>query len=336
MLNRDTESQIFITSVSKDYGDRIKHVEFKKGRYVYREGWNKRREWEQSLELGYVNITYDEHVARLKEQKQKHLAESQLASQNTASWQMQLPFDPITKRFQETFGQERVRSLLKERLARTESLERSIRRSKMTVKELGWANDFDMFITFTFAAPLHYDIQASIDTMKNWLNQQQKQQIYGNKGKFDYLMVMEYHENKEGVHFHALFNNYKGDIKESSHPVTGKVIKRKGHIIYNITSWQHGFSTMTYVKDKNKSVTYMTKYITKDLLQLGMNKKRYWASRGLKKPTKTYNHEVKGDLMKEYELVDWKVSYIKKPDPVTTGGNEHNDGQELDLIDIPF
>jgi len=222
-----------------------------------------------------------------------------------------LSLDPIQARFNETLFMEAVVSPIKAQLAHTDDVERSLRRSKMSVKEIGWCNDFDMFITFTFGKH-HYDIDRCIKIMQQWLKDQNKQQKLKTDKKFEYLLVMEYHKDGRGIHFHALFKGYTGRIKESEDPKRrGKPIKKRGKIIYNLPGWSAGFSTMSYVVDKQKSVTYLSKYITKDFAEVRANKKRYWASRGLNRPEKVYNIQPKGELLKKYSTFDFDISFIK-------------------------
>lgn len=159
-------------------------------------------------------------------------------------------------------------------------IERSLRRTKKTVFELCFTNLFDLFITFTFKADRH-EINKSKQKLKDWIKNETKQ-----KGKFEYLVIPEYH--KDGaLHFHALLAGYKGKIKKSINPKTGKPLFRNGKQRYSVVSYQSGFTDAVKIgdtpEDSEKLARYIAKYITKDMPNM-FGKNRYWASHGLKRP----------------------------------------------------
>ena len=105
-------------------------------------------------------------------------------------------------------------------------------------------------------------------------------------------------EYKRRFHFHFLFNNYPQKFLTDS-------LKRdkKGRIIYNLTNYKLGFTTATVIDSLEASQHYITKYISKDLVELSKGKKRYWASKNLKMPVEnTYCleehelHSINADL----------------------------------------
>ena len=59
-------------------------------------------------------------------------------------------------------------------------------------------------------------------------------------------------------------------------------------IIYNIANWKFGFSTATKVQSNAKCVSYMTKYITKDLCVIAQKRRRYLASNNLDRVEREY------------------------------------------------
>ncbi|WP_215389092.1 hypothetical protein [Staphylococcus aureus] len=62
--------------------------------------------------------------------------------------------------------------------------------------------------------------------------------------------------------------------------------KYKDNKIYNCPDWQHGFSNVQMMRSKSKISSYVTKYITKDLLNTPArkNKRKYWSSNNLTLP----------------------------------------------------
>ena len=86
-------------------------------------------------------------------------------------------------------------------------------------------------------------------------------------------------EYKRRFHFHFLFNNYPEKfLTDSSHR------DGKGRIIYNLTNYKLGYTTATIIDSVEASQHYITKYISKDLIELSKGKKRYWVSKNLKRP----------------------------------------------------
>jgi len=166
----------------------------------------------------------------------------------------------------------------------------SQRRTKQNIVDYVLCNDFDMFVTFSFAQD-RYDIDKCKKDLMNWIkNAQQWHRDNGYK-PFSYILVPEFHKDKKAIHFHGLFNNFLQHIKQSKNPKTGKPVVQKGKMVFNIPSYTLGFTNVTYIKNKEATARYVTKYITKDIMDIP-NSKRYWASRDLKKPTRLYNQEL--------------------------------------------
>jgi len=171
-------------------------------------------------------------------------------------------------------------------------VDRSLRRAKSEIQDIVLCNKFDMFATFTFngdeknSKKFGYTVHDRQDpselkrVMSNWLKSQQK-----THGKFDYIIVPEYHKDGKSVHFHALLNGYSGLLADSG-------LKDKGQIIWNVSSYKAGHSTIKIIHQTTDDIgrlgSYVTKYITKDM-PLFAGKKRYWCSRGFDRPIKTHN-----------------------------------------------
>lgn len=169
----------------------------------------------------------------------------------------------------------------------------SLNRTKQSIYELAYNNKWDWFITFTFSDSVDrylYDICTK--RVRIWLNNLQKRKCPNLK----YLIVPEQH--KDGAwHIHGLLANCDGlEFVDSGRVSIGRKAyirtdKNSDHLwIYNIPSWQYGFSTATAVQDNAKTCSYMCKYITKELCTGLKNKRRYFASKNCKKVVKeNYN-----------------------------------------------
>lgn len=175
------------------------------------------------------------------------------------------------------------------------NLERSLRRTKKSISDYVLCNPFELFITFTFAKN-RQDVNEKRSQMANWLKNQRKR-----NGKFDYLIVPEFHKDKQSLHFHALFYGYCGKISQAINPKTNKPIVQKGQKIYTLPEYTLGFSNAKQIIQTEDSASrvayYIKKYITKDMPTF-FNKQRYWVSKGLKLPKVQYNPEAWFDYFK--------------------------------------
>lgn len=158
----------------------------------------------------------------------------------------------------------------------------SIRRSKRLLTDITLANEFDMFITFTFdpkKVKNRYDPDLLKKHMSQWLKNQR--QLYG---QFRYIIVPEHH--KDGaLHFHALFADYKGHYAPYKNPKTGKTKTSHGNPLYTLTGYRLGYSSLSIIpkKDIPKVSSYVRKYIMKEM-PIFHGKKRYFCSQGLDRP----------------------------------------------------
>ena len=163
-------------------------------------------------------------------------------------------------------------------------------RIKTKIKDYVLSNDFDYFWTLTFKVDRH-DYDLAFKKMSNWLRRMKRKY-----GKFDYIMIPELH--KDGaIHFHGVTGGLNAVICDSG-------VKHKGVTVYNCTDWNHGFTTLTKIRDKEKTASYVTKYITKEMQNsiVEKGKKKYWLSRGLRKPDVTFSElNLAPDLKPDFQ-----------------------------------
>jgi predicted nucleotidyltransferase len=92
--------------------------------------------------------------------------------------------------------------------------------------------------------------------------------------------------HKDGaIHFHGLLSQI-GDINAFK---TNKKDKQ-GKDIYNFKDFNLGFTTATKVKDTKAVSTYISKYISLELVIIGKNKHKYWCSKDLERPKETLEY----------------------------------------------
>lgn len=177
--------------------------------------------------------------------------------------------------------------------------EDSIRRAKNRVKEICFANEFELFVTMTLDAQKHSrtDAKQILKTVNNWCSNQVQRR--GMK----YLIIPEYHkrvetDGKQAVHFHGLIS---GDFSLAD---SGLKTPR-GQAIYNLGQWDFGFTEAIKIeeKDYNKTANYVSKYITKDARRVFG---RWYLSggKGLKRevPTTYFNADYDAFDGKEYAV----------------------------------
>lgn len=160
-------------------------------------------------------------------------------------------------------------------------------RIKRKVKHYTLANDFNLFWTLTFddAKVNASDYPYSRKRLSAWLKYQREKY-----GRFGYLFFPELHPTSGRIHFHGLTENFAPPLAEARSPKTNRLIRKNGVQIYNAPNWKNGFSTVSEIDDKAKTASYISKYITKELIEMptAYNQPRYFVSRGLKQPEITY------------------------------------------------
>lgn len=178
------------------------------------------------------------------------------------------------------------------------NLKRTSRRAMNKIKDIAYSNKWDWFLTLTFNPEIvdSFDYECVVSKMSVWLNNMKKV-----SKNMKYIVVPELHESGR-IHLHGLFANCDGlEFVDSG--------KRKDDmIVYNVGKFKFGWSTATEIKDTSRASTYISKYITKDVVQFAYNKRRYWYSKNCDLPTYekylTEYVKVKGaltDVMHESE-----------------------------------
>lgn len=166
---------------------------------------------------------------------------------------------------------------------------RAERRSKSTLKDIVECNNFDWFITFTFAKN-RANVSACKSRLHGWLNSRRRK--YGTES-FDYVFVPEFHKDGKNIHFHGLIAGNALRMRDSGKKTS------YGKPIFNVMDWVHGFSTAVPLgfdlEDKQKAGAYLSKYITKGMPHFS-GKKRFWVSRGLVRPYIQHNIDKRSKL----------------------------------------
>lgn len=157
----------------------------------------------------------------------------------------------------------------------SENKERSVGRARVQIYDMAIMNNWDWFVTLTLnpAKVNSFDYSETSKYVSQWLKNIKKE-----NPNMKYLLVPELHESGR-YHFHALMSSLNPQI----FVLSGKK-DNKQRDIYNLGKYNLGWSTATKIGSNERAVKYLTKYITKDTLQVSKNKKKYWCSKNLTLP----------------------------------------------------
>lgn len=190
-------------------------------------------------------------------------------------------------------------------LSRLEILRQSMSRTKRTISDYALCNPFDYFVTLTFDQKKYNskDLNLIKKQVGQWLNNYIKR----TNPNLKYLLIPELHKDKEHFHLHGLISGIE-DIKEFR-------LSKQGVMRYNWPAWhdKFGFTSLEKIRDKEAVSRYITKYITKDLVN-EFGKQRYLVSKGLKKPetiyeVTDYTTPIKCDFENDYVRIKNYDSY---------------------------
>lgn len=139
------------------------------------------------------------------------------------------------------------------------NLERSQRRARGRIRDIGFCNDLPWFVTLTLDQRRadRYDIDALVKKMRTWLDNRVRR-----KGLV-YVLVPELH--KDGaIHLHGLMNDALVMVDSGVQRCREEDGKKVWYSVYNVQDWGLGFSEAVRVYgDRGRSIGYITKYINK-------------------------------------------------------------------------
>lgn len=157
--------------------------------------------------------------------------------------------------------------------------EESMRRAKRTIVDYALTNDFEYFGTLTFDdryVDVHsYDGQLNaLDRVLDFFNNYKR-----THPDLKYILVPEYGKKKGRLHFHFVLAGISKDEL---------FINERKHLDFMPYRSRFGFTQFAKIgnsdNDKRHTAFYISKYITKNSLQLRSH--RYFCSHNLRKPTK--------------------------------------------------
>ncbi len=175
-------------------------------------------------------------------------------------------------------------------------LENNLSRAKRTVKDLMLCNKFDYFCTFTFDGG-KVDRYNFADCRKKLLN------AFANYKKryssdFQYIVIPEFHADG-AVHFHGVVRG----IRDCDFYVPAYIKKRldngelvevpntPGYVDWYYYSTRFGHFSCSKINHYERCASYITKYITKDLMLLPKGVHAFMNSTGLCRPELIFDND---------------------------------------------
>lgn len=189
---------------------------------------------------------------------------------------------------------------LLDKIGQLEKMDESLSRTKRIVRDILFCNHFDYFCTFTFN-------QAKVDRFHYKACQKKITEVFKNyKNRyapgFRYLVVPEFHKNG-AIHFHGMVSG----IRPEDLTVPAYIFKRdrrtdelllvpntRKYVDWTYYSKKLGYFSCSRVKNHTACALYVSKYITKDLVQLPTGVRAVMASQGLERPDLVFDEDDVG------------------------------------------
>lgn len=152
-------------------------------------------------------------------------------------------------------------------------LRESLVRARSRIYEYGICNDWDFFVTLTIDKNKfdRYDLKNYYSKFSQFLRNYNKRHNLNIK----YLFIPEKH--KDGAwHMHGFLHGL---------PINHLEVNHHGYYDWIPYSSKFGYISLDMIRDKDKASSYITKYISKNLVDCvtELNSKMYYCSNGLKK-----------------------------------------------------
>lgn len=144
----------------------------------------------------------------------------------------------------------------------------TLSRRKSKVRDYVLSGNFNFFGTLTFrpeeaTETLDQDLRKKMILFTRMLRRR----------KVSYYIVAETHKSGR-IHLHGLFSD---NLPTETSPASKRYL--------TIPTWNHGFSSVSQIRDQVGTAHYVTKYVTKEAIP----GRSVWVSNGLKRPKVLYN-----------------------------------------------
>lgn len=179
----------------------------------------------------------------------------------------------------------------REREPNGERFPNNVARARGKVIEYGYCNKWEFFCTLTVDGALRdrYDLPEYVKALGRWVSRYNRK--YG--AKLRYLLIPEQH--KDGAyHMHGLLAGVSpASLTRNEH----------GYLDLPFYRLQFGYISLSKLRDKDKAVSYITKYISKGFAQTDIEggKHLYYVSKNLDKKVLLLQSYVVDDFPMDYE-----------------------------------
>ena len=183
-----------------------------------------------------------------------------------------------------------------------QKLDNNICRARSKIRDYGFCNDWSLFVTLTLDPSKMdvFDLSALNRTLSQWFRDYRKK--YGVNVK--YLLIPEKHKSG-AIHLHGFLLGLPVShlrLFHSSEHLPYYILNQlsQGKLLYTWPAYEQkfGYVVVEPIRNKDRAVSYITKYVTKDLAlavsDLGAH--LYYSSQGLAKATEL----KRGRLTKEF------------------------------------
>lgn len=162
----------------------------------------------------------------------------------------------------------------------------SLNRTRNEIRRLINSNpDFSKFYTLTFAENIT-DVKIANKHFSKFIMRME----YRYK-KFKYIAIIEF-QKRGAVHYHFLCNLPFIDWTEIEEV------------------WGHGGIDIKRIHQVTNLGAYFCKYLNKDMTDERLfNKKKYFCSKNLERPTEVYDNKIVNNLVSQYKLAHTKAEY---------------------------
>lgn len=172
----------------------------------------------------------------------------------------------------------------------------SLIRAKSKVREYILCNDFSHFVTLT-ADPKkfsdRFDVKSVSDKVTQTISNYNKREGHKKGFKVTYVLIPEKHPTSGAIHFHGFMNLPSDEIRTN----------KNGFPEWSVYVDKCGFMSMSVLRDKNRAASYITKYMSKDMMATTLADKgshAYYASKGLSKAVTVFQGHAELS-----PLIDW-------------------------------
>lgn len=191
------------------------------------------------------------------------------------SW---FPYDKVESDFLDKIRKEKNEVVSDNEQDIQRSIQQSVARTKKTIYDYAKMVEWEWFVTLTMSPDKtdRSNYSECSYKLRKWLDNVKQTK----SDNFKYLVIPELHKDKKSYHFHGLF----ADCGSMRFALSDNDFAKEKEI-YNIKDYRLGFSTATKIKDLKRVTSYITKYVTKEIIEtVPVGRQRYYVSKSIPKP----------------------------------------------------